>query len=306
MGYNVATLPAYVEQQEYPLIHKSLFSAKTQKIVRKQKGIKSQATINIMDDTSTFQPGGCGFNPLDSTTLSQRTITVGYIKVDKNWCPSTLNSIYAQTQLNAGSYNEEIPFWDVFTELQAGIIAEQLETALWQGDVTSANANLAQFDGFIKQVSGCTGYVAVSGYTGITTSNAIAAFMAVYQAIPAQVVDKKDAVILCGLDVFKTFTVALTNANLFHYENANPADFEIVLPGTNIKIIALNGLNGTGNIYAGRLSNFVMGVDLESEDTDFDSFRMWWSQDFQEVRMTVKFKAGANVAFCNEIVWLQA
>src|SRR5579863_5503422 len=114
MGYNVSSLPAYVEQQEFPLIHRSLFAAKTQKIVRKQKGVKHQATINILDDTSTFQPGGCGFNPLDSTTLSQRTITVGFVKVDKNWCPSTLNGIYAQTQLNAGSYNEEIPFWDVF------------------------------------------------------------------------------------------------------------------------------------------------------------------------------------------------
>jgi hypothetical protein len=313
MGYNLASLPAYIEQQEYPLIHKSLFKAKTASIVRKQVGVKGQATINILDDSSTFQAGGCGFSPVggDATTLSQRTITVAYIKVDKSFCPSQLNGYYAQAKLNAGSYNEEIPFWDVFSELQAGVIAQQVETALWQSNTSSANPNLSQFTGFISNISGCTGVVSVTGTTGsgITTSNVLTIMDSIYAAIPEVVLDKDDLRILVGFDVYRTFTTALKNANLYHYPVGNKdaditSDFEQVLPGTTIKVVAVHGLDGQNQIFAARLSNLVMGVDLETETEDAgDKFQMWYSQDFQEVRMTCKFKVGTQVAFCNEIVY---
>jgi hypothetical protein len=308
MGYNVSALPAYIEQQEYPLIHRSLFKAKTASIIRKQPGIKGQAVVNRLADTSTFQAGGCGFSPVngDATTLDQRTITVGYVKVDKNFCPSQLNGYYAQAKLNAGSYNEEIPFWDVFSELQAGVIAEQVETALWQGDKNSSNPNLSQADGLVKIISACPDVVLQSGTTaaGITVSNILTILDNIYQGIPETVIDKEDVRILLGFDLYRTFTTALKNANLFHYGVDATTDFEMVLPGTTVKVVALHGLDNQKVIFAARLSNLIMGVDLETETEDAgDEFRMWWSQDFQEVRMHVAFKLGTQVAYCNEIVY---
>src|ERR1700722_1001293 len=272
MGYNLAELPAYIEQQEYPLIHRSLFKAKTATIVRKQAGIKGQATINRLADTSTFQAGGCGFSPVgsDATTLDQRTITVAYVKVDKSFCPSQLNGYYAQAKLNAGSYNQEIPFWDVFSELQAGTVAEQIETALWQSNTSSSNPNLSQFTGFISNITGCTDVVNLSGTTGsgITTSNVLTILDSIYAAIPETVIDKDDVRILVGFDVYRTFTTALKNANLFHYGVDATTDFEMVLPGTTIKVVAVHGLDNQLKIVAARTSNLVMGVDLESETED--------------------------------------
>lgn len=306
MSYNVGALTAYVEQQNYPLIRKSLLGAKTPTIVNKQTGVKGSATLNIIDEDATFQPGGCGFTPTGSSTLTQRTITTGFISVQKKWCPTDLDGYYAQTQLNAGSYNDAIPFEETFMQLQTDYINQNIETALWQGNTTSGTNNLSYFNGFLQVISSSqafvTGSVKVSSSAGlpITASNVISIIDGIYTNIPAQVLNKPDLAIFVGFDTFRTYTTALKNQNLFNYAVNTTSDFEITLPGTTIKLIALNGLNGTNQIVAARKSNLYMGVDLESDSTDF---KLWYSQDFDEVRMKARFRIGCQVAFPQEIVY---
>jgi hypothetical protein len=57
----------------------------------------------------------------------------------------------------------------------------------------------------------------------------------------------------------------LKNANMFHY-NADSTDGEIVVPGTSIKVIALNGLNASKRVIAARKSNMFIGCDLDGEE----------------------------------------
>jgi hypothetical protein len=52
---------------------------------------------------------------------------------------------------------------------------------------------------------------------------------------------------------------------MFHY-NADSTDGEIVVPGTSIKVIALNGLNASKRVIAARKSNMFIGCDLDEED----------------------------------------
>ncbi len=89
----------------------------------------------------------------------------------------------------------------------------------------------------------------------LTTANVVAIFDALYKAIPATVVAKDDMTIWCGQDVFRTYTIALKNANMFNYAFDGKADSEFFLPGTPIKVVATPGLNGVNKIYAIRLSN---------------------------------------------------
>jgi hypothetical protein len=51
---------------------------------------------------------------------------------------------------------------------------------------------------------------------------------------------------------------------MFHY-NADSTDGEIVVPGTSIKVIALNGLNASKRVIA-RKSNMFIGCDLDGEE----------------------------------------
>lgn len=133
--------------------------------------------------------------------------------------------------------------------------------------------------------------------TSITVSNVEAIIDAVYKAIPVEVLDKEDTFIACGTDTFRLFTIALKTANLYHY-NADAINFELFIPGTNIKLVALNGLNGTSRIIAGRRSNMFMGVDLMNEEEKFEIF---YAKEADEVRLMCAFKVGTQVAFPSQV-----
>ena len=311
MAFNVDDLSAYVEQNEKELVASSILGAKTADLIKQggnvMVGVKSSKTINTMDTDAIFQAGGsCGFSASGETSFSQREVEVGKIKVNEALCPSDLEDYYLQKALVSGSKYDSVPFEKEYAERKASKIAAQLEKAIWQGDKTSVDVNLNKFTGFIKLLSTEAGVVDSNhaDYGGtwsgsITISNALAIFEGVYRAIPAQVVDKDDMRIFCGQDAFRAYSVALRNANLFHYSMDAAANSEFVLPGTNIKVVAVSGLNGSNKLYAMRLSNMYIGTDMLDEKEKFEIFH---AKEADEVRFDARFKFGVQVAFPDEIV----
>lgn len=140
-----------------------------------------------------------------------------------------------------------------------------------------------------------------SPYTAIDSTNVTAILNALYQALPITLLNSGSPVILMGWDVFRAFQIALTTANQFHY-TAETANGELILPGTNIKMIALNGLNGTGTLVGADLSNLYYGVDLLD---DAEKFRLWYSEDNDEFRFAAEFKAGTQIGVPEEILLFQ-
>jgi hypothetical protein len=312
MAFNVDALAAYTEQNEALLVTDSVLGAKTAALIKSagnvMVGVKSAETINIMDTDAIFQAGGsCGFNASGSTTFTQRTVTVGKIKVNESLCPKDLESKYLQKALPTGSMYDSIPFEQEFANKKAKTIAEQLEIGLWQGDTTSVNVNLNKFDGLVKLIGAASGVVAANTSTfisgaplsTITAANVISIFDGVYQAIPAKVVAADDMTIFCGQDLFRTYTIALKNSGSFFYQIDVKADSEFVLPGTMIKVVALAGLNGTNKVYAMRLSNLFLGTDLLNEEEKFEIF---YAKEADQVRFVSEFKMGVNFAFPDEVV----
>jgi hypothetical protein len=87
--------------------------------------------------------------------------------------------------------------------------------------------------------------------------------------------------------------------NLYNYQIDASNERMFVIPGTNAKLVAVNGLNGTGDMYATTLSNIAMAFDLEAEE---DNYTIWYSKDNNEVRYRVAFKMGVNVAYTQFVV----
>jgi hypothetical protein len=83
---------------------------------------------------------------------------------------------------------------------------------------------------------------------------------------------------------------------LFHYNGQQDQgeNFSQLIPGQNIRVIALKGLNGTNKMFLSTKSNMYYGVDMLN---DYENFELFFSQDFQEVRMVAKWKMGVNAAF---------
>lgn len=315
MGFVVSSLANYTEENATQLVASSVLGAKTISLIKDQGnvmlGVKSAETVNIMDTDAFFQDGSsCGFNASGTTTFTQRTLTVGKIKVNEALCPKDLESKYLQKALPAGSSYDSIIFAAEYSQRKADKIAAQLEIASWQGDTASANGNLNKFDGFAKLVAAASASVIHANTTtfygtplaasaGITTTNVINVIDAVYKALPAEIVSKDDAVIFVGMDVFRTYTIALKNANLFAYNFDGKADSELILPGTSIRVIAVQGLNGLSKIYGGRVSNMFFGTDLLDEQ---ERFELFFAKEADQVRFVAEFKAGVQIAFPAEMV----
>jgi hypothetical protein len=315
MAFVVSTLTDYAKENEALLVTSSVLGSKTATLIKSQGnvlvGVKSSEKIGIMDTDAFFQDDSdCGFNASGTTTFTQRSVTVGKIKVQEALCPKGLESKYLQKALSAGSMYDSIAFAADYTSRKSAKIASQLETAIWQGDSASANGNLNKFDGFAKLVAAASASVIhanASGYygsplaasAGITSGVVVAVIDAVYKAIPAQIVDKDDVAIFVGNDVFRTYTIALKNSNLFNYTFDGQATGELTLPGTTIKVIAVQGLNGTSKIYAGRISNLFIGTDLLNEEEQFELLHDPYAMN---IKFMAAFKFGVQFAFPDEMV----
>lgn len=305
MSFNVSDLTNYVHENEAQLVTSSVLGAKTAKLIQSagnvMVGIKSSETINVMDTDAVFQAGGsCGWTSNGSTSFTQRTLEVGKIKVQEALCPKALEAKYLQKALPTGSQYDSIPFEQQYSDKKAALIASQLETAIWQGDKLSTDGQLNKFDGFVKIIDAAAGVVDATGaYTGITSANVIEVFDAVYASIPAKVVSADDMTMFCGMDTFRTYILALKNANMFHYTIDAKADGEFVLPATSVKVVAVQGLNGTGAIYALRTSNMFLGTDLLNEDEKFEIF---FAKEADEIRFASEFKIGVQIGLPDEVV----
>jgi len=305
MSLNVDGLAAYTDEQKMPLIKKSVLGGRTLQFITIQPDIKSSAAINILDSTLSIQAGGCGFSNAGSTILSQRDLSVCPLKVNESVCLDTLEGYYTQAQMQAGSYNESIPFEQLYAEQKAELIAAAIEDNIWKGNHASYTAYTA-CDGFIKLFENTAASASTvngnsTSATAITAANVIGLVDAMASAVPTDIIDAEDLVLFMGYDTYRLWATALRNANLYSYTGAeNQMDgFSQMIPGTNIRVIATRGLNSTNKMYLSRAANFYFGTDLLN---DYENFSIFYSMDNQEVRFVAKFKIGVQVAFPSFVV----
>ena len=293
MALNVSTLSNYVEEKRLPLIAKSFLRGKTIDLIQIETGVLQDTALNLVSAQVEFGDGAsCGWNPTEGVALSQRILKPTFLKVNQVFCDKDLLKKWASYEVKLAAGREQLPFEEKFLEEIANAINESIEKLVWQGDSSHTN----EPDGFLKILeTGGSGVVSVTWSAGTSAYNKI---KAVYNKIPANIIDKEDTVIFVGEETYREFIQDLVAANLYHFSPDYKAG-EYMVPGTSISVIAVNGLNGTGKIVAGRLSNFFYGVGAED---DKDTFDFWYSQDNREFRLAAYFAIAVQIAYPNEIV----
>lgn len=313
MALDVSTLTSYVIENEDLLVTKSLFGGRTSELILSEGtvmvGVKFAEKINILATDAIFQNGtGCTRVSSGNTSLTQRQVAIGEIAVVEDICVKTLNRTYESKKMAKGSNVNVLPFEQEYTDLKSKTIAKQLEIAIWQGDTTSGNANLSRFDGLIKLIDAAGTAVngnptAITTGTGIVIANVKGIVNGMWLAMPADVTGQDDIRIFCGWDTFNKFINAFTDQNLFNFAPAgsevSAANGVVIIPGTNYKLTAVHGLDGTSRLFSARMSNLFAAVDLENEE---DKFEMMEDQFKDFLRFKAQFKYGVNVAFPDEIV----
>ena len=306
MSLNVAGLTAYVDETRMALIKKMILGGRSTQFLTIQPDIKSTASINLLSSTLVAQAGGCGFSNSGTTDLTQNDLAVCPIKINESICLDTLEAVYTQTLMQPGSYNTQIPFEQLYVEEKTEQISALIDDLIWKGNTATGSGNLALCDGFIALAASATYSGSVvngntSSATAITASNIIGLVDDAVAAIPTNIIDMDDLYLYCGYDFYRLYSLALRNSNLFHYTGAEDQGqtFSQMVPGTNVRLIAVRGMNSSNKFYISSKSNLYFGTDLLN---DYEAFELFYSLDNQEVRMVAKLKVGVQSAFWDYVV----
>lgn len=287
MAVILTGLTEYVEQRRLPLIKEAVLKSKTASMLTIQNDVKWKAALNLVSTTAVLQDGAeCGFNAEGDTALSQRVITAPTIKVNQSFCQKNFLKYWTGYEVRVAAGAENLPFEEYFTSLIVDEVKAENEKMIWQGnDRVGVEGFLAIMDAdesVVKATADASAYNAIKN---------------VYLAIPEKVLDK--AVIFVGADTFRSFIMEMVDKNLYHYSADGYPTEEFTFPGTNTKVIAVNGLNGTKKIVAARLENLFLGTDMMD---DAEKFEMWYSKDFDEYRLAIQYNLGVQYAYGDEIV----
>jgi hypothetical protein len=307
MGFELGTLAAYIEDQDFPLIAQMQATGGLAEVADIQTGIKSSSHLQFLSTDVVFGADSCSRLGADQTDLTQRTITVGAIAVSEDICVKDLNGYWAQTLVKKGAAGEEeMPgeIESVYMAKKMNAMQNALTIADFQGDTLSATNNLSYYDGILKivdagaAVNGNTGAVTVA--TTISTSNVLDILDGMWESIPDNISDAEDLSLWVPTSVYKKYVIALKNANLFHYS----ADGEQVkLYGTNVSLrstVGLPGAAGTERMILTRNSNMVIGMD---GDADEDAMKVRLDPVTEKnIFFDVTFKRGTQVRFIDEVV----
>lgn len=295
MAINVASLGTYVEEQKLPLLRKAVVGAKTAGLFNLQTGIKGATKLNLLETNVQFGDGTtCGWNEAGESKLSQRVLTPGAIKVNMSFCDKKLLKTWANYEVRVAAGQKTLPFEE---EFMAGVIEDvkaKLDAAIWKGDTASSDANLNKFDGIIKLMGAAT---PAHKHQYASTETVTDVVKAVINGIPSAAYNHGDVALYMGSDKYRAYIQELiANGNLVITTGVNDVAMpeSVLVPGTNVRVHGVAGLDSTGNFYASYADNFVYGVDL---DGDEEKLEMWYSQDNREYRLAIEFIAGTQVAY---------
>lgn len=291
MAFVVTSLPDYVNQNSKELISKSVFGAPSVRHLNLMTGVKYKDAINIINTEVGLQERTCGWDASGDVTFSQAIMEVGAYKVNASLCEESLRKKWMNSEVMTAAGAEVLPFEERITDEIVASITNKVEKLIWQAKKASGDL----FDGLLTQA------IAASGATDVqsSASTTYGKIKDVYMAIPASILDK--AAIFVGVDTFRSYCQDLVTQNLYHYSaDLDPERMEVILPGTNTRVIAVSGLNGTNAIVASDPANLFYGVDMVD---DLEQFKLWYSDDNQEFRLAVKFNAGTAIAFPDLVVY---
>ena len=298
-NFIVTSLPEYVQNNREVLVNKfGLLGNGTRQRISIQTGVKGKAALNYLAMDVVLQDGAeCAFTPEGTAELTQREIETAIIKVDMEFCPRKLRGKYAEylIRINAVEEGNKLPFEEYIMDYIIDSINDRIEKMMWQGDTAKTGDNtLKWIDGFLKLAGAEEGVIDVAITSGKTAYEAI---LDVYMAMPEGILDMTPEIYVSPA-VFRKFVQEMVAKNWYQITVGAPQD-EFVLPGTDVKVVKTKGLAGTQNIVGTFPKNLFYGTDMEGDEEAID---LWYSKDNQEFRLAVKFNAGVQVAFPDQVV----
>lgn len=317
MAFSLGTMTAYIEENKADLISKAILGAKTLGLgVDIRTGIKSSSKIPVLESTVPFQSAACSFTSSGTTTINQVEIATVGIQFSEQFCLNDLNAYFTQKYLPAGANVDSMSIAQNIIDRKIAQVAKNVEQMIWQGKTTYTNSTvLKQMNGWLSTIDTAGTAVAATAST-LNSTNVLTIFDDIYSKVPAAAIANEPIVAFCGYDTFRILAAKITSTYGIYgsqYTTDNVwNNWELMYPGTNMKVTACPGLNNDNSVDTGVLptavknriiatyaSNLVYGTDLQN---DTDTIEAWYSQDDRVYKVFGAFRAGVAVKFIDHVV----
>lgn len=298
MAYTINDLDSrlknYLETNGTEVLTKALFNSESAKYFQIQTGVTSETPIIRLDSSITLaDASSCGFTATGSDTFSNRLLSPKFLKVNKEFCPKTLLKTWAHSDVRMNALGQELPFEELLINNNINELAKVNERLIWEGDTTSGSGNMALMDGIITIAKKDENTVKLEKGSDTIWQRV----QKIWMSLPAEIADK--ATIFMSIANYKNLIVELMNENMFHVFEEYKGQYEMVMPGANVKIKGVSGIT-SDTILATFEENLYLGIDGESDDEVCD---LYFDKSDRTFKFVVEYAYCVNYAF-SEFIYI--
>jgi len=278
----------------------ALLTGKSSSTFKLVPNVKSKIKLAKLDLGNILQDADCTFSATGEGALAQKSFEVEPIKINLSYCKRTFETDYLSQLMRPGSNNAEVMPATVEAYLLAQVAKQtsnDLEKIVWEGDTASATYPLMRADGLTKKLLADAAVIDIATPAALTVGNIVAKLGLVYDAIPAQLINKEDLAIFVGSAAWKLYKQALATASAEtnFMQNYNEL-FYLGVPVLEAPGMAAN------QIVAAQRSNLVFLTDLVSDFEEVQVLPQGNVTGEPTVRMVGEFKFGVDYIYGSEIV----
>jgi hypothetical protein len=295
-NYNLSNLPEYNSYGDDMLI-KAFLGLTLPKYSSVRPNLRGTTEkVGFVTNDIVLQDLSCGFDPTGQTVQNLVTIDLCNKKLNQELCPYDLYDTYLSKYLSNDNFQETVPFEEVILTDIANRVANEIEIQLWRNTTATGATqyNSQCFDGVLTLVTSGNGANAIA-YTAATATNGLDVFTSYYQAIPENILHRDDLVLYCSYSDYRALIASMRNSsfvNLFSFDDASAAsgtEWSVMLPGTNVRVIPSQGLNGQSRVIGGAASYIMVGMNAEMMTTKamYDPF-----QDIVKINLHTTYGVG--------------
>ena len=279
-------------------------------LIEIKPNVKYKEVIKKVTTDEIVKNATCDFDATSTVTLTERILQPEEFQVNLQLCKKDFRSDWEAVQMGMSVYDNLPPkFSDFLIAHAAEKVAQKIEQNIWAG----VNATAGQFDGFTTLFAADASVVDVVG-TSITTANVITELNKVVDAVPNTLYGKEDLTIYVSPKIAKAYVAAL-------------GGFSAI--STTVGGQGANGINGMGTMWYGmgqdlnfngvrvamvpgmpsddmvaaQASNLYFGTGLLSDTNLVKVLDMEDLDGSQNVRVIMRFTAGIQYGFGDEVVY---
>lgn len=297
MAFSLGGLTTWVNDNSQELLAAAVLKGETIDLISLKTGVKYKERLKYLATDAVFQAGGCGYSTNGNVVITEKDLYVVDVKINESLCPEDLNEYSLSLSLRPG-YNKDIPFAQMYMDQKTKEINKTIETNLW-GTTGSTTAPLG-LQYLVTNDGSC--YHTHQNLTGATTASEwLSIVYAMQVLLPEEIQSATDLTLFVSHSYFRKMVQAFVIGNFYHIDATNNNGMEpFYFPGTNIKVVAVNGLASTNFFLLTPASNLIYVTDLANEQ---EKIEMFWDQSDQIVKFIARFKYGVSYYFSNYIVY---